>query len=171
MKTTYRAHKIIYASAAGVWDAITEESFVKEFLPEVKKNGEASSPYIQATHQNGSVVSPSYAVKGQSIGWNSGAGKVIRMPREDSPVNIEAVDIHLNAFKDHTKVTIEVSYDSKSGNRFFAAHRSVAGLFNNKLNVLKRDIESYFQHIQWGPAKKQASWLNLWGCCRASQYA
>ena len=168
MKTTYRAHKTIYASAAAVWDAITEESFAKEFLPEVKKDGNTRSPYIQATHQNGSVVLPSYTVKGQSIGWNSGAGKVIRMPRKDIPVNIEAVDIHLNEFKDHTKVTIEVAYDSSANNRFFAIQRSVAGLFNTKLNVLKQDIESYFKHIQWGPAKKQASWMNLWGCCRAS---
>jgi hypothetical protein len=170
MKTIYRAHKIIHASAAGVWDAITEESFVKEFLPEVKKEGKASSPYIQATHQNGSVVLPSYAVKGQSIGWNSGAGKVIRLPRKDTTANIEAVDIHLDAFEGYTKVTIEVSYDPKFGKRFFSTRRCVAGLFNNKLNVLKQDIESYFKHIQWAPAKKQASWLNLWGCCRASHY-
>jgi hypothetical protein len=168
MKMTYRAHTNIHASAAAVWDAITDESFVKEFLPEVKKESEAKSQYIQATHQNASVVLPSYAVKGESIGWNSGAGKVIRLPRKDTPANIEAVDIQLNEFEGYTKLTIEVSYDSKLDYRFFVTQRCVHGLFNIKLNVLKQDIESYFKHIKWPPAKNRASWLNLWGCCRAS---
>jgi len=167
MKTTYRAHTIIHANATAVWDAITQDSFVKDFLPEVKKDNTAKSEYIQTTQRNDARVLPSYAVKGQSIGWNSGAGKVIRLPRKDTPANIEAVDVHLDAFEDYTKVTIEVSYDPEFGKRFFATQRCLRGIFNVKLTVLKQDIESRFKHSHRAPAKNQAAWMNLWGCCRA----
>ena len=171
MKTTYTAHTLIHASAATVWDAITADSFVKDFLPEVQRDNSAKSEYIQATQRNDARVLPSYAVKGQSIGWNSGAGKVIRLPRKDTPANIEAVDIRLDALEDYTKVTIEVSYDPDFGNRFFATRRCLRGIFNSKLTVLKQDIESRFKHSYRAPAKNQANWLNLWGCCQSSRAA
>ena len=152
MNATYKAQTTIHASTDAVWNAIARESFVKDFLPEVKKDISAMGEYIQTTHRNASSVLPSYAVTGRAIGWNTGAGKTIRLPRKDVHANIEAVDIQLESHENDTKVTIEVTYNPKVGKNFMLANRCVRGLFSIKLNVLKQDIEPDYQHTSWLPA-------------------
>ena len=85
------------------------------------------------------------------MGWSTGAGTVIRLPRKDVAANIEHVDIRIEGRGEYTQVTFAVQYAPQFGKHYFLAHRCVRGLFNLKLNVLKKDLEAQ-QQTDWVPA-------------------
>ena len=59
MKTTYTAKTTIHALISKILgNAITQPSFVKEFLPEIKKNMNEVSTYILNRHPNAERVQP-----------------------------------------------------------------------------------------------------------------
>ena len=62
------------------------------------------------------------------------------------------VEIQLEADGASTKVTILVAYNPKLGKNFFRTHRCVRGLFNIKLDVLKKYFETNFKEVDWVPA-------------------
>ena len=72
MNLTHTAKMTIQADADTIWEAITRNDFVKDFLPEVRKNIQTMGDYAQATHRNAKDVLPAYAVTGQAIGWEYG---------------------------------------------------------------------------------------------------
>ena len=152
MYTTYKAHTTIEASTKAVWNAITRQSFIKEFLPEVKNSIRPKGEYTLSTYCHASLVLPSYADHGQVIGWVSGPSNTIRLSRKDIEANIEVVEIQLEADGSSTKVTILVAYNPKLGKNFFRTHRCVRGLFNIKLDVLKKYFETNFKEVDWVPA-------------------
>ena len=152
MNIKHTAKAIIQTDAQTLWEAITATDFVKDFLPEVRKNIQAMGEYAQATHRNAEQVLPAYAVAEQAIGWNAVTGTTIALPRKDTPANIEAIDIQLEAHARGTKITIEVQYNPTLGNNFFETRRCMKGLFGIKLNVLKRDLEADQAPIHWVPA-------------------
>jgi len=152
MNMTHTAKATIQADVDTIWEAITETDFVKDFLPEVRKNLQAMGEYAQATHRNAQQVLPAYAVPGQAIGWNAVTGTTIALPRKDTPANIEAIDIQLEKNARGTKVTIEVQYNPKLGENLFETRRCLKGLFGIKLNVLKQDLEADQAPAHWMPA-------------------
>ena len=152
MNLTHTAKMTIQADADTIWEAITRNDFVKDFLPEVRKNIQTMGDYAQATHRNAKDVLPAYAVTGQAIGWNTVTGTTIALPRKDTPANIEAIDIQLNETARGTTVTIEVEYNPEFGQNFFETRRCLKGLFGIKLNVLKRNLEVEPQTVYVAPA-------------------
>ena len=152
MKTTYTAKATIKAKIEDTWETISQPSFVKDFLPEIKKTTHELSPYICNKHRNTKSVQPSYAVFCQAIGWNKVAGTDIRLPRKDVKANIDAVDIELEERGNNTRVIVEVTYNPRLGKNYLFAHRCVRKLFNIKLNVLKQELETNIDRIQLSPA-------------------
>jgi carbon monoxide dehydrogenase subunit G len=152
MNTTYTTKATINASIEDAWEAITKPSFVKEFLPEIKKNINEMSSYVRTTHRNAENVQPCYAVYGQALGWNKVAGTDIRLPRKDVEANIDAVDIKLEERGNNTRIIVEVTYNPRVGKNYLLAHRCIRGLFNIKLNVLKKELEANTDRTQLTPA-------------------
>lgn len=152
MNTTYTAKTTINADIEDTWEAITQPNFVKEFLPEIKKNMNELSAYVRNTHRNAESVQPTYAVRGQAIGWNKVAETDIRLPRKDVNANIDAVDIKLEERGNYTRVIVEVTYNPRIGKNFMLAHRCIRGLFGIKLNVLKKELEADTNRTQLTPA-------------------
>ena len=148
MNTTYKTKTTINASIENAWEAVTHVTFVKEFLPEIKKNINKVSPYVRATHRNAEHVQPCYAVYGQAIGWNKVAGTDIRLPRKDVNANIDVVDIRLEERGKNTRVIVEVTYNPTLGKNYLLAHRCIRGLFGIKLNVLKKELEACTDYTQ-----------------------
>ena len=151
MKTTYTKEITIAADVATTWDAITAPRFVKDFLPEIKKDLQGMGEYVKATHPRMNHVGPDYVAHEEAIGWSAGAGTAIRLPRKDVEANIEAVDIQVEGQRGFTKVRIDVQYAPEVGNRYILARRCVRGLFGMKLDVLKKDLEKHTE-IDWVPA-------------------
>ena len=152
MNTTYTKQVTIHADQESTWQVITQNSFVQDFLPEVKKDLTGMGKYVCQTHPRLRQAGPGYVAPGQAIGWNAGAGTAIRLPRKDVAANIESVDITVEGQGEYTKVTIEVNYNPQFGNRFFLARRCVRGLFGLKLQVLKKDLEKNTKQADWNPA-------------------
>lgn len=152
MNTTYTAQTTIYTDIEDTWEAITQPSFVKEFLPEIKKNLTELGTYVRNTHSSVDRVQPCYAIPGQAIGWNKVAGVDIRLPRKDVNANIDAVDIKLEEHGNNTRVIIEVTYNPRFGKHFILAHRCIRGLFGIKLNVLKNELEANNDRAQLTPS-------------------
>ena len=142
MNTHYRKEVSIHADQAVTWAAITQTRFVQDFLPEIKKDLDIMGEYVRHTHPRSDQVGPDYVAPGQAIGWSTGAGTAIRLPRKDVEANIESVDIKVEGQGEYTKVTIEVNYRPELGNRFVLARRCVRGLFGMKLDILKKDLEA-----------------------------
>ena len=152
MNTTYTKQISIKADAETTWKAITETRFVQDFLPEVKKDLQGMGEYIRRTHPNATLVAPDYVAPGQAMGWSTGAGTDIRLPRKDVEAHIESVEVRIEGRGEYTQVTFEVQYAPEFGKHYFLAHRCVRGLFDLKLNVLKRDLETDKTQIDWMPA-------------------
>ena len=152
MNTFYSKEITIKADADTTWDAITQSRFVKDFLPEVKKDLQGMGEYIRRTHPNAALVAPDYVAAGEAMGWSTGAGTAIRLPRKDVEANIDSVDIRVEGRGQYTKVAIEVHYNPVFGERYFLARRCVQGLFGMKLDVLKKDLETSKTQIDWMPA-------------------
>ena len=148
---TYTKEITVKADRDTTWNAITQTRFVQDFLPEVKKDLSGMGEYIRRTHPNATLIAPDYVAPGQAMGWSAGAGTAIRLPRKDVEANIESVEIRLEAQGETTKVTFAVQYAPQFGKHYFLAHRCVRGLFNLKLNVLKKDLEAQ-QQTDWVPA-------------------
>lgn len=151
MNTTYTNQISIKADAETTWQAITQTRFVQDFLPEVKKDLKGMGEYIRRTHPNAALVAPDYVVAGRAMGWSTGAGTAIRLPRKDVEAHIESVEVRIEPRGEYTRVTFEVQYAPEFGKHYFLAHRCVRGLFNLKLNVLKKDLEAQ-QQTDWVPA-------------------
>lgn len=152
MNTTFTKEITIRADAATTWAAMNQTRFVKDFLPEVKKDLQGMGEYVLRTHPNADQVAPDYVASGEAMGWSTGAGTAIRLPRKDVEANIESVDIRVEDQGEYTKVRIEVNYAPDFDKHFILAHRCVRGLFGMKLNVLKKDLESSSKQIDWMPA-------------------
>ena len=152
MNTTFTKEISIQADVNSTWDAISQTGFVKDFLPEVKKDLQGMGEYVRRTHPNAEQLGPDYVVPGQAMGWSAGAGTTIRLPRKDVQANIESVDIRIEGQGQFTQVTIEVNYAPEFGQYFFLAHRCVRGLFGMKLTVLKEDLEKNAPQLDWVPA-------------------
>ena len=148
---THTAKVTINADITTTWDAITENGFVKDFLPEVQKDITGMGEYVQRTHQNATRVMPAQVTPGQFIAWTTQAGTRIELPRQDTQANIQAVEIQLKEKGVFTEVTIEVNYNPDMNTKVFETRRCLKGLFGIKLNVLKNDLEAE-QHMQWAPA-------------------
>ena len=152
MNTIYQAQTTIHADVETTWAAISEARFVQDFLPEVKKELGGMGEYVRRTHRRAGEIGPDYVAPGQAMGWSQGAGTAIRLPRKDVDAHIESVDIRVEAQGEYTRVTIDVEYAPKFGERYFLARRCVRGLFGFKLQVLKKDLETKQTKIDWVPA-------------------
>ena len=109
------------------------------------------SQYVRNTHRSTQCIQPSYTVHGEAIGWNKVAGTDICLPRKDVKANIDAIDIKLEDQGNTTKVIFEITYNPQVGKNYLLAHRCIRGLFNIKLNVLKRDLEADTNRVQLTP--------------------
>lgn len=143
MSTRYITQTKITADPPQVWQAITQCDFVKNYLPEIKRdfnNLKPTAPLYR--HKNLDKLLPAYVVQGKAISWDSNANTTIKLTRSDLNANIRSVDIDITAADGYTNVNIEVNYKPKLDKNFFLTHASVHNLFNHKLQVLKQDIES-----------------------------
>ena len=141
MNIRYTTQINIHADMDTTWQAITHESFTKDFLPEVKRNTQGMSEYIQTTHKNSRRVSPSYVIPGRAVSWNANLGTVIRLTRKDIHAQVETVEIRLEEQGAYTKVMLNVDYQHKLGRGMILAFKCIRGLFKIKLSVLKKELE------------------------------
>ena len=142
MTTRYTTKVTIAASTAQIWQTLTQQDFVKHYLPEVSRIPNAinsTSPYTY--HQNTHKISPTYAVVEKTMAWNTISHR-IQLKRQDLKANISAITIELSAKAEHTEVRLEVIYQPERNKAFLLTHTSVRNLFRHKLNMLKREIES-----------------------------
>lgn len=142
MTTRYTTKVTIAASTAQIWQTLTQQDFVKHYLPEVSRIPNAinsTSPYTY--HQNTHKISPTYAVVEKTMAWNTISHR-IQLTRQALKANISAITIDLIAKAEHTEVRLEVIYKPELNKAFLLTHTGVRSLFSHKLNVLKRDIES-----------------------------
>ena len=142
MNTIYKTQMTVHADVENVWDAITQQRFVKDFFPEIKKDLSNLSDYVFRTHKNTERLLPAYMLPNHVIGWAKGGATDIRLPRKDVNANIKTIDIELIAKGENTKIKIEVDYSPKFDKNFFLAHRCVRGLMEIKLAILKQEIEA-----------------------------
>lgn len=152
MNTTYETHINIHADIDSTWNAVTRPNFVKEFFPEIKKDLSRMGKYIQSTHKNAASVLPEYMVPHRSLGWTTGAGTVIELPRKDIHANIESIDIRFEEKGRNTTASMEVVFAPDFDNHFLFVHRCIKGLMNIKLAVLKQDLETDSHQAGWEAA-------------------
>ena len=149
MNTEFTAQITVYADIETVWRSLTQADFIKEYFPEIKKNLSGMGKYIQSTHPNPKLTSATYLIPRRAIGFTSGAGIDITLPRKDLQANIESIDIQLKEKGGTTKIKMAVVYTAGLGRSFFLVHRCIRGLMNIKLAVLKQDIESDYKLLSW----------------------
>ena len=152
MNTQYKSKITVYADIESVWNSVTQPGFIKNFFPEIKKDLSEMGKYVRATHPNPNEVSPVYAIPQRALGWTSGAGIQIALPRKDVKANIESIDIRLVAKGAKTQIIIETDYSPKLDRNFWFAHRCIRGLINIKLAVLKRNLEADRNNVAWEAA-------------------
>ncbi len=127
MSKTYRTETTVLANTKTVWDTISQELFVKNFLPEIK------SP--------SSKVMPSYVIPGKLISWNSSHRLAMGLSRKDLNAHIDAIDITVKSIDNITLVTLEVSFNPELNKQYFLVHKAIRTLFDKKLAILKDDLE------------------------------
>ena len=152
MNTFFKTHVTVQTDIESTWNAVTQPDFIKEFFPEVKKDLSCMGEYVRNKHQNAGQESPEYMIPYRAMGWTSGAGTVIKLPRKDVHANIESMDIQFTAKGGYTTVSIEVVYAPNFDKHFFFAHRCIRGLMNIKLAALKQDLESDHHQTGWETA-------------------
>ena len=127
MSKIYRTETTVLANTKTVWDTISQELFVTNFLPEIKSTR--------------SKVMPSYAIPGKLISWNSSHSLAIGLTRKDLNTHIDAIDIALKSIDNITIVTLEVSFNPELNKQYFLVHKAIRALFDKKLAILKNDLE------------------------------
>lgn len=147
MNVIYRTKTVVPADIETLWNYLIQPGFVKDFLPEIKRDLSGSSEYVYRSHRNEARTLPSYAVPYQNIGWVSGSGVTIRLPRKDVDAAIEAVTVLLKGKGNKTKVTLEVNYNPSIGKHFIFVSRCVRALFTAKLRVLKQDFDAQYEPV------------------------
>jgi hypothetical protein len=142
MTTHYTTTVTNAASPAQICQTLTQQDFVKHYLPEVSRKPtsiNSTAPYTN--HQNTQKNLPANAVVEKTMAWNTISHR-IQLTRQDLKANISAITIDLIAKAEHTEVRLEVIYQPELNKAFLLTHASVRSLFRHKLNVLKRKIES-----------------------------
>ena len=152
MNTTYKTQIKVQADINSTWNAVTQSSFAKAFFPEIKKDLTCMGEYVRKTHKNAEQVLPSYMIPHRAIGWTTGAGTTIELPRKDVHANIESIDLQLDEQGNNTIVSIEVVYAPNIDKHFFFTNRCVKGLMDIKLAVLKQDLETDSHQAGWEAA-------------------
>lgn len=152
MNTQYKSQIMVYTDVESAWNAVTQANFIKNFFPEIKKDLSKMGQYIQTMHRNPNEIAPVYMIPRRALGWTSGAGIQIELPRKDVQANIESIDIRLESKGAKTQIVIETVYAPKLDRNIWFAHRCIRGLMNIKLAVLKRDLEANRNHVSWEAA-------------------
>ena len=143
MKSRFTGQIRIAADPPRIWQTLTQQRFVEQYLPEIQSNlADISSTAPYTYYQNQGEILPAYTVVEKTICWNHTSKTLIRLTRSDLNANISSVEIELIAEGEMTKVIIEVNYQPTLDRYFLLTRASIRSLFQNKLNVLKRDIES-----------------------------
>lgn len=152
MNTSYKTKIKVHADIASTWNAISRTNFAKDFFPEIKKDLSVMGEYVRSTHKNAGQTNPDYMIPRQAIGWTTGGGTRIELPRKDLHANIESIDVQLIDDGNNTVVTVEIIYAPDFDRNFLFAHRCVRGLTNIKLAVLKQDLEANNHQAGWETA-------------------
>lgn len=152
MNTSYLTQIKIRTDIETVWNAVTQPTFTPAFLPEIKKDLSGMGEYIRKTHRNAAHVFADYMIPHRAMGWTTGAGINIALPRKDVYTNIESIDFRFIEKSSHTIVTIEVIYTPKLNKHYFFVHRCIRGLMNMKLKVLKQELETDTHQAGWETA-------------------
>lgn len=142
MTSRYSYQTTISATPSDIWQLLTQQNFVKQYLPEVKRKPSdirSTAPYRY--HQNTDNILPAYTVVEKTISWDN-ISHALTLTRKDLKANIDSVTIVLIAEAGDTKVMIEVIYQPKVDSKLLLTHASVRNLFSHKLDVFKQDIES-----------------------------
>tara|TARA_R110002111_G_C5946310_1_gene368172 strand:+ start:612 stop:1076 length:465 start_codon:yes stop_codon:yes gene_type:complete len=141
MLRTYKSQSYIAVSPDEVWATISHSDFVTDFLPEVGRDICKLTLFTLAMHKHPFDVMPAYMVPNKIISWDIHANTAIELARKDLSAEIEHIDITLEDDGNGTAVTIEVHYQTRLCATFLQTERTIRGLFNKKLNVLKQDLE------------------------------
>ncbi len=152
MNTRHTSRITVNTDIESVWNAVTHTGFIKNFFPEIQKDLSEMGEYVRATHRSPNNVLPDYSTPQRALGWTSGAGLHITLPRKDVQANIESIDICLESKGDKTRIMIATVYAPRLDKNFRLAHRCIRGLMNIKLAVLKRDLEADRNPVAWEAA-------------------
>lgn len=137
MTSRYSYQTTISATPSEIWQLLTQQRFVKQYLPEVKRKPSdirSTAPY--SYHQNTDNILPAYTVVEKTISHR------LQLARKDLKANIDSITIGLTAQGDQTKVMIEIIYQPEINSNFLLTHASIRSLFSHKLDILKQNIES-----------------------------
>lgn len=148
---TYKAHKTIKAGIQEVTGFFNQKNMAHDYFPEVHKDTKSFSNYVFQTHKHPYQVTPDYRIQGIGLGWTTGGGTYIRLPRKDINAEIQAIDIEYKSVGENTKIIINVEFNPAMNLKGFVAMSHIRMMVNNKLNAFKNDIEVN-QHQGWLPA-------------------
>lgn len=141
MKRLFKTRVNLASDSVSVWNALTQNSFVNDFLPEITRDISKLTLKRLAMHKHGLTVMPSYAIPNKTLHWRRGAGLNISMARQDLNVIIDDIEINLSEADGHTTVELSVNYNAKLGARFLLAENAIQHLFSHKLTILKQDLD------------------------------
>jgi len=142
MLRTYKSQCHIAVSPDEVWSTISRSAFVKDFLPEIGRDICKLTLFTLAMHKHPFDVMPAYMIPNKIISWDVDANTSIELARRDLVAEIKHIDITLHDSGNGTAVRFEVQYETRLSSTFLQTERSIRGLFNQKLNLLKQDLES-----------------------------
>ena len=150
MNITYKSQITINADIDAAWALVTQQNFVKDYFPEIKKNTVQMGQYIQSTHKNPYEIFPDYMIPNRSMGWTTGAGIKISLPRKDVEANIQAIDITFQRHGKDTQISIEVTFEPIFNKNIVFAAYCIRNMVKAKLRAFKQDID-VTHHEGWSP--------------------
>lgn len=142
MTSRYKYQTTISATPSDIWQLLTQQNFVKQYLPELKRKPSdirSTAPY--SYHQNTDNILPAYTVVEKTISWDN-ISHALTLTRKDLKANIDSITIDLIPEAGDTRVMIEMIYQPRIDSKLLLTHASVRNLFRHKLDVFKQDIES-----------------------------
>lgn len=151
MNTIYTASKTIQADIQEVNTLFAQATMAADYFPEIHKDASDISAYIRTTHKHPNQVFPDYQIPYQGLGWTTGGGTSIRLPRKDINANIQSIDVEFKTVGEKTRIAIRVEFEPYTVTEAIVTARHVRMMIANKLNAIKNNLEAN-KHQGWAPA-------------------
>ena len=128
---------MINVNGKNVWEEMSKESFAKRHF-NLQRNGQQNHG-----HRDPLSVFPSWAIKGETLAWNTISGYHMTIDNAESAGIVRAITIDLKARGVGTKVAMEVEFSFNKVNFFqkVKAYFYTKSVIKEKLRAIKRELE------------------------------
>ena len=128
---------MINVNGKNVWEEMSKESFAKRHF-HLQRNGQQNQG-----HRDPLSVFPSWAIKGETLAWDTISGCHMTIDNAKSAGIVRAIAIYMKARGDGTKVTMEVEFSLDKANflQKVKAYFYTKSVIKEKLRATKRQLE------------------------------